>query len=72
MNEKNNKKYSCKSIGKRNTKKPTMITSFIYLLKKTNPQDINYSTTTENCFVLLCFFLIRSYYLSHCKILSSV
>lgn len=35
-----------------NTKKPCMITSFIYLLKS-NLQDINYSTAIESCFILL-------------------
>lgn len=35
-----------------NTKKPSMITSYIYLLKS-NLQDINYSTTIESCFILL-------------------
>lgn len=35
-----------------NTKKPSMITSFIYLLTS-NLQDINYSATIESCRILL-------------------
>lgn len=45
--KKNNNKQT-----QNNTKKPSMITSFIYLLKS-SLQDINYSATIESCCILL-------------------